>query len=235
VLPPRGRSLTAIVLSILLIGAGGVGLLHAAGAVSVSVTVFLACALIFVGIMLLVSAWTGGTGGLIAIAVVLTIALTVASLVRVPLSGGVGERRWVPSSAEEVRTYYKHGGGDVVIDLSHVAFPAEGQLVRARLGVGHLKVIVPANARAAVAAHAGAGDLRLFGRHESGIDVDDSAVIGDTADGSLRLKLEVGAGQIEVLQAVSFVTPQVPPEVPAPPNPPAPPTAPSTPTTAALR
>src|SRR5438445_676355 len=60
-LPPKGRSLTGVVLSVLLIGGGVVGLLHAADAVSVSVPVFLACALIFVGAALLVSAWTGGT------------------------------------------------------------------------------------------------------------------------------------------------------------------------------
>src|SRR5437660_10296015 len=59
VLPPRGRSLTAIVLSILLIGAGGVGLLHAAGSVSVSVAAFLACARVLVGLVLVVTAWTG--------------------------------------------------------------------------------------------------------------------------------------------------------------------------------
>src|SRR5436305_643747 len=50
--PPKGRSLGGIVLSVLLIGAGTVGLLHAAGAVSVSVPVFLAAALIFTGVAL---------------------------------------------------------------------------------------------------------------------------------------------------------------------------------------
>src|SRR4051794_28937998 len=167
----EGRSFAGVVLSVLLIGAGVLGLLHAAGVVSVSLPIILAGALIFVGVALVISAWTGGTGGLIAIAAVLTIALAVASVVRVPLSGGVGDRRWVPSSAEEVRTYYKHGAGDVLIDLSHVAFPAEGQLVRSRLGVGHLKVVLPDATRVAVQAHTGAGDIRLLDRHEEGLDV----------------------------------------------------------------
>jgi phage shock protein PspC (stress-responsive transcriptional regulator) len=224
--PPKGRSLAGIVLSVLLIGAGVVGLLRAADVVSVGIPVFLAGALIFVGIALLISAWAGGTGGLIAIGVVLTVALAIASVVRVPLSGGWGEQRWVPSSPEEVHTYYKHGAGDVVIDLSHVAFPREGQLVRARLGAGHLRVVVPAQARATVTAHAGAGDLWLFGRHENGLDVDSSAASGNVDQGTVRLNLEVGAGQVEVVRAVSFVTPPVPL---SPPTPIAPPT------TAALR
>jgi phage shock protein PspC (stress-responsive transcriptional regulator) len=217
-LPPKGRSLTGIVLSVLLIGAGAVGLLHAAGAVSVSVPVFLAGALIFTGVAVLISAWTGGTGGLIAIAVVLTIALAIVSIVRVPLSGGFGNRRWVPSSPEEVHTYYKHGAGNVVINLSHVSFPREGQLVRVRLGAGHLRVVVPASARVTVAAHAGAGDVRLFNHYENGINVDESVVSGPSDDGNLRLHLDIGAGQIEVLRAESPLTqPLVTPPPPSPP------------------
>ena len=169
--------------------------------------VVLAGALIFVGVALVISAWTGGTGGLIAIAVVLTIALAVASVVRVPLSGGIGDRHWVPSSPEEVRTYYKHGGGDVVIDLSHVTFPSEGQLVRARVGVGHLKVVVPGETRVAVQAHTGAGEVRLFNRHEEGLDVDDGTVSGPAGGPNLRLRLDIGAGQIEVVRSESFSTP----------------------------
>jgi predicted membrane protein len=216
--------MTALVLSVLLIGAGTVGLLHAAGVLSVSVSVFLAGAVIFTGVALVVSAWTGGSSGLIAVGAVLTIALAIATVVHAPLSGGIGNQRWEPASPEEVHTYYKHGGGDVVIDLSHVAFPGEGQLVRARLGVGHLRVVVPENGRATITAHAGAGDLYLFGRHENGVDVDSSAATGDAADGLVRLKLDVGAGQIEVVRAMDLVTPRVPPQPLQPPEPLSPPT-----------
>jgi phage shock protein PspC (stress-responsive transcriptional regulator)/uncharacterized membrane protein (UPF0136 family) len=222
-LRPKGRSLTAIVLSILLIGGGVVGLLHAADVVSVSVPVFLAGALIFTGVALLVSAWTGGTGGLIAVAVVLTVVLAVATVVRTPFTGGWGDRRWVPSSLSEVRSSYRHGAGDVVIDLSHVTFPAEGRSVRARLGAGHLKVVVPDRGRVAIDAHAGAGDLYLFGHHQNGLDVGDSVVSGNPDEGSLRLRIDVGAGQVEVVRALS-VQPFIPPVLPPVPSPPSPPT-----------
>jgi phage shock protein PspC (stress-responsive transcriptional regulator)/predicted membrane protein len=222
-LRPKGRPLTAIVLSILLISGGVVGLLHSADVVSVSVPVFLAAALIFTGVALLVSAWTGGTGGLIAVAVVLTVALAVATVVRTPFTGGWGDQRWVPSSLAEVRSTYRHGGGHVVIDLSHVTFPAEGRSVRARLGVGDLTVVVPAGARVAVDAHAGLGDVRLLGHHRDGIDVDDSVVADDAADGSLRLHLDVGAGQVEVVRAGSVPRVIPPVGVPSPPLPPSPP------------
>jgi phage shock protein PspC (stress-responsive transcriptional regulator)/uncharacterized membrane protein (UPF0136 family) len=224
-LRPRGRSLPAIVLSILLIGGGAVGLLHAADVVSVSVPVFLAGALIFVGVALLVSAWTGGTGGLIAVGVVLTVVLAIAAVVRAPLTGGWGDRRWVPSSLAEVRSSYRHGGGDVVIDLSRVGFPPEGRSVRARLGVGHLKVVLPARGQVAVHAHAGLGDLKLIDRHQDGIDVDDSVTSGNAEDGNLRLRVDVGAGEVEVVRAEPVV-PLTPPLAP-----PSPPPVPSPPTT----
>ncbi|MBV8980749.1 MAG: PspC domain-containing protein [Acidimicrobiia bacterium] len=215
--PPKGRSLSAIVLSVLLIGGGAVGLLHAAGALSVSVTVFLAAAVIFVGLALVVSAWTGGSGGLIAIGVVLTVALAIASVVHAPLSGGWGKRHWVPSSAEEVRTFYKHGAGDVVIDLSHVTFPTEGQVVRARLGVGLLRVVVPQTALVTVKAHAGAGDIRLFDRHDNGLDVDDATTSGTPAAGTVHLILDVGAGQIDVDRGAEIIESPFPGHTPVPP------------------
>ena len=211
-------------LSILLIGGGVVGLLHAADVVSASVPVFLAGALIFTGVALLVSAWKGSTGGLIAIAVVLTVALGVATVVRTPFTGGWGDQRWVPSSLAEVRSTYRHGGGHVVIDLSRVTFPAEGRSIRARLGVGDLKVFVPADARVAVDAHAGVGDLRLLGHHQDGLDVDDSVVSGNADDGSLRLHIDVGAGQVEVVRAEPVSTPAFPPTQPNLTTPPSPPT-----------
>jgi len=101
--------------------------------------------------------------------------------------------------------------------------------VRARLGAAHLRVVVPAQGRATVTAPAGAGDLWLFGRHENGLDIDSSAASGSADQGTVRLNLEVGAGQIEVVRAVSFVTPPFPPVQPNPPAPFEPPT------TAALR
>ena len=208
----------------LLIGGGVVGLLHAAGVVSVSVPVFLAAALIFTGVALLVSAWTGGTGGLIAVAVVLTVALAVATVVRTPFTGGWGDQRWVPSSLAEVRSSYRHGGGHLVIDLSRVTFPTEGQSVHARLGVGDLKVILPMRGRVAVDAHAGVGDLRLVGHHQDGLDVDDSAVSGNGDEGSLRLRIDVGAGQVEVVRAEDVYPPPFQPTVPNPPTPQSPPT-----------
>jgi hypothetical protein len=224
------------VLSVLLIGGGVVGLLSAADIVSVSVPVFLAGALVATGVALLVSAWLGGTGGLIAVAILLTAALAVASVVRAPFDGEWGDRRWVPTSPEEVRSRYRLGAGDATLDLSHLALPTGALDVKASVGAGHLRVVVPELGRTDADAHAGIGEVRLFGRHQDGWDVTDRASRGDPAKGSLRLHLDVGAGQVEVLRALDIGSvgprprepvappaPTTPPEPTAPPVPPAPP------------
>ncbi|MCU1450870.1 MAG: PspC domain protein [Acidimicrobiales bacterium] len=234
-IPPAARrdrsgvSLTSIVLSVLLIGGGAVGLLNAADVVSVSVPVFLAVALVITGVALLVSAWLGGTGGLIAVAILLTAALAVASVVRAPLGGEWGERRWVPTSPEEVRSRYRVGAGDATLDLSHLALPTGALDVKASVGAGHLRVVVPGLGRIVADAHAGIGEVRLFERHQDGWDVTDRVSTGDPADGSLRLHLDVGAGQVEVVRALGIV--RVGPRPPEPVSPPEPmsPPAPTTP------
>jgi phage shock protein PspC (stress-responsive transcriptional regulator) len=226
--PPTGRSLTTLVLSVLLIAGGVVGLLHAADVVSVNVPLFLAGALIFVGIALLASAWYGGTPGLVAIAIVLTVGLGVAAVFDAPLRGGVGDRRWVPSSADELRSNYRLGAGQLTIDLSHITLPPEGRVVRASVGGGELRIFLPAQGYVVVDAHAGIGDLRILGRQNDGWDVDQHVRDGDPSYGSLRLDVEVGAGEITVLRELSVPGPRPIPPRPELPEAPVPPLAPPT-------
>jgi hypothetical protein len=221
----HGPSLATAILSALLIGGGVVGLLNAADIVSVSIPVFLAGALVFTGLALLVSAWTGGTSGLIAVAVLLTAALAVASVVHAPVSGEWGDRRWVPSSLDEVRSRYRIGAGQATLDLSHLVL-AGSRTVRATVGAGQIRVIVPDQGRIVADGHAGMGEVRLFGHHQGGWDVTDRVSTGDPAYGTLRLHLDVGAGQVEVIRTLA--PPRLAPEGPTPPapTPPAPPAPP---------
>jgi hypothetical protein len=62
-----------------------------------------------------------------------------------------------------------------------------------------------------------------LGHHREGVDVDDSVAADDAADGSLRLHLDVGAGQVEVVRAGSVPRVIPPVGVPSPPLPPSPP------------
>lgn len=109
------------------------------------------------------------------------------------LSDGIGDRTYQPAAAADIRSSYALGIGDLRVDLSHVTAPAH---VKASLGVGKLKVIVPRDAAVTVNAHAKAGDVNVFDRHDDGTN----ARI-QTGNGALVLDAKVGAGRIDVVRA----------------------------------
>jgi hypothetical protein len=185
-------------MSVILIGAGVVGLLAAADTVSVSVPVFLAGALVLTGVMLIVGAWVGRTRGLLFLGILLTVALAATTGVHASFGGGAGDRRWAPASVNELRHHYRLGAGDAVLDLSLLTSPELTRTVDAKVGAGQLRVIVPARTRVIVTGHSGIGEVKLFGRIRNGWDVDNSITSGDPSAGTLRLHLEVGFGELEV-------------------------------------
>ena len=131
------------------------------------------------------------------VTVVLVIAL-VAVIVAftwldVSLSDGVGDRTYAPTSADDVRSEYKLGVGDLKLDLSRV--PAGAQLrVQARVGIGELRVIVPRSASVAVDARAKAGSVSVLGDRDDGRNAHVRATGGD----KLVVDARVGAGNVNV-------------------------------------
>jgi predicted membrane protein len=109
------------------------------------------------------------------------------------LSDGIGDRTYQPAAAADVRSAYTLGIGDLRVDLSHATAPAH---VKASLGVGKLKVIVPRDAAVTVDAHAKAGDVNVFNRHDDGTNASIQ-----TGNGALVLDAKVGAGRIDVVRA----------------------------------
>lgn len=198
--PPEPPSvLGRVAWSVLLVLAGGAILLDRAGALDVTLVGFLGTALVVVGAALVVGAWAGRARGLIGLGVVLTVVAGFASVVDVPLRGGVGERRWAPVT--QVRDEYRWGVGDAELDLTAVDRDVR---TRVRLGIGSLVVIVPADATVAVDAHAGAGNVDLFGREADGIDVDREIVSrGSELGPGVELDLRVGLGELEVHRAAA--------------------------------
>ena len=61
-------------------------------------------------------------------------------------------------------------------------------------------MIVPPRTRVVVTAHGGIGDLRILGRVRDGWDVDNRVVSGDPSAATLRLNLDVGFGDVEVVR-----------------------------------
>jgi predicted membrane protein len=192
---PRG-SLAGIAVGALLILGGGAWLLATLDVVDLSVDVILPSALIVVGVVLMAAARRGRQGGLIALGVVLTVlsGLTVAT----DLSGGVGDRRVALSGTEPLRDQ-ELGIGQLVVDLTDIA-PAGPATLSAGVGIGELRVVLPADLPVRVEATSGIGEVRVFDEDDGGFGSElghiDEAF--GTAAASLDLELSVGIGQVTV-------------------------------------
>ncbi len=201
---PLGR----LILGLVLVGIGLVWLLEALDVVSFSFLAVLPAALIIVGGVLLAAARTGRHGGLILLGIVLTVILTIASSFDIRLQGGVGERTERPTTLADVQREYHLSVGQLTLDFTGVDFSRGPTKVKASVGLGQLTVRIPHGSEDFVVVaegHVGAGEVMMFGRQNSGLDVDLSGrrpgleqfiLVGGT--NMLTLDLSVGVGQIEV-------------------------------------
>jgi phage shock protein PspC (stress-responsive transcriptional regulator) len=122
--------------------------------------------------------------------------ITAFSWFNVSLGDGTGKRVYAPATVAAVQPSYTLGIGDLRVDLSHVQLTTPMH-VKARLGIGELKVIVPRNASVVVDAHAKVGDLYVLNRHDDGRNASVHAGNGNT----LYLDARVGAGRVDVIRA----------------------------------
>jgi phage shock protein PspC (stress-responsive transcriptional regulator) len=196
---PRRRSfLTPLTISVLLIGAGAAALLDSVDAVHLTLAAVLASGLIVVGGALVLSTWFGRGRGLIPIGVLLLLATIPASLIDVPITGGIGERQYHPVARAELRRNYELGIGHLVVDLRDAPLSGRVTTITGSLGIGELDVDVPGNVQVDVRAHAGAGATEIFGHLDDGLAHDTHRVAGIPRSGVLHLVLRVGAGSIHV-------------------------------------
>ena len=205
-MPPRERSILGVVTFCTTLVVVGLMLLwnvaNDGSADDFRAVAVLGTALGITGIGLLVGAVVGRARGLIVLGVLLSLATTVAAATDQRLSGGVGERTWTPQTVAAAEQPYRLGVGDAELDLTQL--PAGSDVdVDVRLGVGGLRVYVPADAEVMVDAEVGAGNAALFDHEEDGTDVDvtATAVPRDGSSGTvIRIDAEVGLGEVRVEQ-----------------------------------
>jgi hypothetical protein len=194
--PPLGR----LAFGGLLVAAGVVWLLGALDVVDIPVQSILPIALIAIGVALVAGARTGRHGGLLSLGVVLTVVLAMLASFDVRLQGGVGQKNAHPISGETLGTNYRLAVGQLSIDLTDADLPEATTDIHARVGIGQLKVRVPRGVAVTVRGEVGAGQLRLFGREESGVNRELTVSTRPASAGPprLRLFLTIGLGQVEV-------------------------------------
>ena len=185
-------------MSVLLIGAGAAALLDSVDAVHITLAAVLASGLIVVGAALVLSAWFGRARGLVPIGILLLLATIPATLIDVPISGGIGDRAYYPASRAELHQEYQLGIGNLVVDVRRVPLANRVTTISATLGIGELNVDVPANVFLDVRAHTGAGSTEIFGRLDDGWPQDTHRFAGAGERGVLHLVLRVGAGAVHV-------------------------------------
>ena len=204
--PPPGSptfALRTVVLGLLVVAAGVLGIVTAAG-VDVPWAIALAVAAGAVGVAVVVGAVLHlRTRGLVLIGLLLGAAAILASTIDLRLGDGVGDRTYAPLTAVGLRDEYKLGVGELDLDFSKLTLPPGKTDVKATLGVGHLFVTVPQGVAVQVDSHVGWGDSNVLGSQEDGRKVNDTVVRpGRAGAPTLVLDADVGAGQVEVVRAV---------------------------------
>jgi phage shock protein PspC (stress-responsive transcriptional regulator) len=198
-------ALGAVTISLALVAAGTMILLDRIGAWHVHPVPFLAVLLGIVGGGLVVGAFAGRAHGLVALGAVLTLAMAIASAVPAAGARGTGDVTWWPVSTTSIPSHgYSWAAGDATLDLSSTAL-ASDTVVPVSVATGNLLVLVPSDVVLVIRAHVGLGSVVLpdgFSSNGIGRTVDTSySAVTAEARGTLTLRLDVGAGTLEVRRA----------------------------------
>jgi phage shock protein PspC (stress-responsive transcriptional regulator) len=197
--PPRPRSPLALyTYGALLLSIGLIALVSQLASVSVSPGQFFGAALAVLGIGLVVGAWWGRARILILVALLLAPLAVVASFITAPLEGGIGDHRYTPVTAAEVRDEYRSLGGRLILDLTDLKAGPRTIHISASVAVGQLVVILPENATVELRSRVGAGDSVVLGSQDVGTSLDSSYVRHHLNPISYVLDLEMGIGQVFV-------------------------------------
>ena len=132
----------------------------------------------------------------VVLVLVLAAAAVVATVFHVDVRNGIGNRTYVPSSAGDVHRTYRLGVGRLQLDLAGVRLPRGETNVDAKVGIGDLVVMVPADAAVRVTSDAEVGSVDVFDRHDDGRNAD--VAVAGAGRRLLVLHAHVGLGQVTV-------------------------------------
>ena len=132
-----------------------------------------------------------------ALAAFVTAVVLAFSWFNVSLSDGVGDHVYVPATVAAIAPSYRLGVGSMRIDLSGIPPAGKELQVKATVGVGELRIVVPNGARAQVYARAKLGDVHVLRLKDSGRN----AIVTTGSGGGYVIDARVGLGRIDVVRA----------------------------------
>ncbi len=196
----RGPILFWFALALLALAEGLLGFADLAG-LDVTASAYLALAVGVFGLVLVIGAWWGRSGGLIALGLLTAVALAgVTAVERVDAQ----DERVVPTTADDVNSEYWRIAGDLELDLTRVTDPEHlnGRQLTLAIASGKLRIVVPDDVSVTVDAEVTVGGtIETFGAHEEGSDIHvDDGVDGGVGAPELDIDAWVGLGEIEVVQ-----------------------------------
>jgi phage shock protein PspC (stress-responsive transcriptional regulator) len=200
--PPRGPKLFWFTVALLAVALGSLGLYDVTQS-GVADAAYPALALAVIGGMLVVGAWFGRPGGLIALGVVAAIALLATSVTE-PRFAGERLTRETPTKAVQVEDRYFVPAGSVHLDLSNIrdVERLDGRTIEVEANAGELLVTLPENIDVEIDADvAVAGEVTVLGETRGGTGVSMERTLDGGPDAAqMDLKLDVVFGSIEVRQ-----------------------------------
>ena len=208
--PPRPRRTGLVLfwptLALIAIALGTLGIVDVSG--SVPISAYAALAVGVTGLMLLVGAFVGRPGGLIALGLVTTLALVVTSIVGAATGGSTRDEdvRIAPTSTAGLGDTYAISTGTIVVDLSGVRDVAalDGRFLDVTAKAGEIRVVLPAGVNAEVDARVRyAGQVDLGSSSRGGFDFSTTrSLTSSTAPGTPTIDLDLATrvGQITVEQ-----------------------------------
>lgn len=135
--------------------------------------------------------------------VFLTVLILIVGAYPVRIGDPTGQQTSAPSTVGEIDAMYRMLGGEQLLDLSNVDFDDRTVAVTIRHGAGHVRVTVPEDVDVVLDARARFGEIIAMDRQAEGvhnrIQLTDLGADG-RGEGTLRLTVELLAGQIEILR-----------------------------------
>ncbi len=191
----RGPVLFWFTMALTALAVGVLGVVDLAG-VEVTDSAYPALALGIIGVMLVVGAFWGRAGGLIAVGLVAALATAGATAAREVDAGHIDES---PVLAADVDREYDLWAGEVELDLTDVRDPEnlDGRTIRLETTFGRIVVTVPDDMNVLVDADVEAGETRLFGDDED--NSNEATHVGRTSNApTVTIDAEVVFGEIVV-------------------------------------
>ena len=151
------------------------------------------------GVVLVAAAFARPARWLIMPALSLALAAAFVMATGITLDGGVGEREYRPTAADDVRDKYELGIGELVVDLRDAQLPPGDRHLEVDVGIGHAVVLVPENVCVTTEAEVGVGAVDAFDSENGGIDVKHTDA-RSARRGTPRIVLhgDIGVGMLDV-------------------------------------